>query len=136
VKEQSDQTFLERFLGEHGGIAGTVHRVGADDTLELCAAVGIPQPVVALVERVPRGKGMAGLAYERNEPISTCNIQTDNTGQVRPGAKMVGAQAGVALPVRDSGGSVRAVVGIAYREERTLLESELTALQLSASKLS
>jgi hypothetical protein len=136
VTDENDQTFLEQFLGEHGGVAGTVHRVGTADTLELCAAVGIPPPVVALVERVPRGKGMAGLAYERNEPISTCNIQTDNTGQVRPGAKMVGAQAGVALPVRDSGGSVRAVVGIAYREERTLLESELTALQLSASKLS
>jgi len=135
VTDANDQAFLERFLGEHGGVAGTVHRVGAGDTLELSAAVGIPPPVVAIVERVPRGKGMAGLAYERNEPVSTCNIQTDDTGQVRPGAKMVGAQAGVALPVKDAGGSVRAVVGIAYRDERTLLESELIALQSAAAKL-
>lgn len=135
MTDEKDQAFLERFLGDHGGVAGTVHRVGAGDTLELCAAVGIPPPVVAIVERVARGKGMAGLAYERNEPVSTCNIQTDDTGQVRPGAKMVGAQAGVALPVRDTSGGVRAVVGIAYREERTLRESELIALEAAASKL-
>jgi L-methionine (R)-S-oxide reductase len=91
--------------------------------------------VIAIVERVPHGKGMAGLAYEQNEPISTCNIQTDDTGRVRPNAKLVGAQAGVALPIRDAGGSVRAVVGIAYAAERTLLESELAALWRHAATL-
>jgi L-methionine (R)-S-oxide reductase len=131
-----DQAWLESFVRDHGGVAGTVHRVAEEGVLALCASVGIPPPVIALVERVPRGKGMAGLAYERNEPVSTCNIQTDDTGQVRPGAKMVGAQAGIALPVRDATGSVRAVVGIAYREERTILESELASLQVIASKLS
>jgi len=72
---------------------------------------------------------------ERSEPVSTCNIQTDATGQVRPGAKMVGAQAGVALPVLDASGEVRAVVGIAYKEERTLLESELAALARESASL-
>jgi L-methionine (R)-S-oxide reductase len=133
--DPTDQAWLETFVRDHGGVAGTVHRVATEDALRLRAAVGIPPPVIALVEAVPRGKGMAGLAYERNEPVSTCNIQTDDTGQVRPGAKMVGAQAGVALPVRDAGGTVRAVVGIAYREERTLLESELAALQATAASL-
>jgi hypothetical protein len=131
----SDQTWLETFLRDHAGVAGTVHRVTAGDALTLAAAVNIPPPVQEIVRTVPRGKGMAGLAFERNEPVSTCNIQTDATGQVKPGAKMVGAQAGVALPVRTPAGLVRAVVGIAYKEERTLLESELAALDRAAATL-
>ncbi len=106
-----DQSWLTAFLAAHGGVAGTVHRVDETGELALTGAVNIPPPVQQLVARVPRGKGMAGLAFERNEPVSTCNIQTDATGQVRPGAKMIGAQAGVALPVRDAAGAVRAVVG-------------------------
>lgn len=128
------QAWLEKFLADHHAIAGTVHRRSGDD-LELVAAVNIPPPVQEIVKRVPRGKGMAGLAFERSEPVSTCNIQTDATGQVRPGAKLVGAQAGVALPVLDDHGQVRAVVGIAYREERTIMQSELDALLAEAKGL-
>ncbi len=131
----SDKIWLEAFIAAGGGVAGTLHRVNAEGDLALAAAVNIPPPVQEIVRRVPKGKGMAGLAYERNEPVSTCNIQTDSTGQVRPGAKMVGAQAGVALPVSDPAGAVRAVVGIAYREERMLLESELAALGERAGRL-
>lgn len=130
-----DQTWLETFLREHGGVAGTIHRRREGGELELSASFNIPPPVQQIVARIPRGKGMAGLAWERNEPVSTCNIQTDTTGQVRPGAKMVGAQAGVALPVRDARGDVRAVVGIAYKEERTLLESELARLETAVATL-
>jgi hypothetical protein len=129
------QAWLEKFLADHDGVAGTAHRCTTDDELELIAAVNIPPPVQELVRRVPRGKGMAGLAFERREPVSTCNIKTDKTGQVRPGARMVGAQAGVALPVLDADGKVRAVVGIAYKEERTLEESELHALEADARGL-
>ncbi len=45
------------------------------------------------------------------------------------------AGAGVALPVHDGRGRVRAVVGIAYRDERTLTESELAELSQSAARL-
>jgi hypothetical protein len=131
----ADQPWLESFLRKHGGVAGTVHRRQPGGDLELAAAVNIPPPVQQIVARIPRGKGMAGLAWERNEAVSTCNIQTDATGQVRPGAKMIGAQAGVALPVRDPAGEIRAVVGIAYKEERTLLESEVQALEAEAATL-
>src|SRR5262245_38680247 len=78
------QAWLEDWLRQHGGVAGTVHRVTHAGDLALTAAVNIPSPVIAIVQRVPRGKGMAGLAYEQNEPISTCNIQTDDSGRVRP----------------------------------------------------
>ena len=131
----SIQVWLERFIGDHGGVAGTVHYRTESDDLALAAAVNIPPQVQDLVQRVPRGKGMAGLAYEHSQPISTCNIKDDNTGRVRPGARQVGAQAAVALPVLDAQGQVRAVVGIAYREQRELAESELAALTRAAGAL-
>jgi hypothetical protein len=129
------QVWLETFLCDSGGIAGTVHRRIDDKTLALSAAVNIPAKVLEIVARIPRGKGMAGLAFEQNEPISTCNIKDDNTGRVRPGAKAVDAQAAVAFPVHDAAGEVRAVVGIAYREERELTQSEFDTLAAAAKTL-
>jgi hypothetical protein len=129
------QSWLEGFVSAAGGIAGTVHMVSTPDELVLAAAVRIPEPVKQIVAKVPRGKGMAGLALERDEPISTCNIKTDATGQVRPGARAVDARAGVALPVHDADGKVRAVVGVAFTDEKALSESELAELARSAATL-
>jgi hypothetical protein len=132
---QRHQIWLETFVTDCGGIAGTVHLCPTPDELTLAAAVHIPDMVKQLVQRVPRGKGMAGLALERDEPISTCNIKTDATGQVRPGARAVNAKAGVALPVHDAAGQVRAVVGVAFVDEKTLSESELHELAKAAATL-
>jgi L-methionine (R)-S-oxide reductase len=129
------QSWLETFVRDSGGVAGTVHLLTSPDELTLAAAVRIPEPVKQIVQRVPRGKGMAGLALERDEPISTCNIKTDATGQVRPGARAVDARAGVALPVHDATGKVRAVVGVAFTEEKALSESELGDLARAAHTL-
>jgi hypothetical protein len=129
------QAWLETFVRETGGIAGTVHLATTPDELTLAAAVRIPDPVKAIVQRVPRGKGMAGLALERDEAISTCNIKTDATGQVRPGARAVDARAGVALPVHDAAGKVRAVVGVAFTDEKALSEGELADLARAAHTL-
>jgi hypothetical protein len=135
TKTTDPQSWLEHFVSENGGIAGTVHLVTAPDELSLAAAVRIPEMVQQIVKRVPRGKGMAGLAFERDEPISTCNIKTDATGQVRPGARMVDARAGVALPVHDASGKVRAIVGVAFTDEKALSESELADLGRGAQSL-
>ena len=129
------QDWLASFVAEHGGVAGTVHVRERGGDLELRAAVNIPDKVQEIVRRIPIGKGMAGLAWERNEPVSTCNIQSDGADSVRPGARAVDAQAGVALPVHDASGEVRAVVGIAYKEEKTLGEAELADLVSTAARL-
>lgn len=121
------QEWLTAFLQRHGAVAGTVHVQRGDD-LYLEAAHNIPPPVLAAVEHVPRGKGMAGLAQVRREPVQTCNLQTDDSGAVRPGARAVDAKAGVALPVFGPDGSVRAVVGLAWMHEGAVspeLESDL-----------
>ena len=105
------------------------------EQLALDAAVNIPEAVQALVKQVPRGKGMAGLAWERGEPVQTCNLQSDASGDVRPGARAVAAQAAVALPVCDSTGALRAVVGVAFLGEREIEADELERLRLSAAEL-
>jgi len=126
MSEQAE-SWLREFIARHGGVAGTIHAV-AGEALALAAAVNIPPKVVELTRSIPVGKGMAGLAWQRDEPVHTCNLKSDETGDVRPGAKAVDANAAVALPVHGAGGAVRGVVGIAWMGERTLSESELAAL--------
>jgi hypothetical protein len=128
------ESWLRGWIETNGGVAGTVHLRQGDD-LMLTAAVNIPPPVATVVRVVPKGKGMAGLAFERNAPVSTCNLKTDTTGDVRPGAKAVNANAAVAIPIHDGAGEIRGVVGIAYMGERAMDESELARLTREAEAL-
>ena len=128
------QDWLAGFLSRNHACAGTIH-VFENGGLRLASAINIPPPVQQVVAWVPFGKGMAGLALERKEPVHTCNLKEDNSGNVKPGAKAVDAQAAVAIPVLDSAGSVAAVVGIAFREERDITGAELQELVRMASTL-
>jgi L-methionine (R)-S-oxide reductase len=126
------EQWLQNFLATHHGIAGTIHSF-ENGGLKLATAINIPPQVQQVVAWVPSGKGMAGLALERKEPIHTCNLKEDRSGSVKPGAKAVNAQAAVAVPVFDDGGGVRAVVGIAFRDEHEFTRAELDALIAGAS---
>ncbi|HEX6545898.1 MAG TPA: GAF domain-containing protein [Bryobacteraceae bacterium] len=126
--------WLRKFLAQHNGAAGTIH-LSENDGLKLAAAINIPSHVQQIVAWVPKGKGMAGLALERKQPIHTCNLKEDRSGNVRPGAKAVDAQAAVAVPVTNAAGDVRAVVGIAFPNEREFNQQELDELIASAAHL-
>lgn len=128
------EQWLREYVQRNGGVAGTVHLQG-EGALELKAQVNIPPQVVAIVRQIPRGKGMAGLAWERDEPVHTCNLKSDTSGDVRPGAKAVDANAAVAIPIHDDNGEFRGVVGIAYMGERDLKEGELERLTAEAEAL-
>lgn len=101
----------------------------------MSSAVNIPPPVVKVTDTIPKGKGMAGLAWERNEVVATCNLKSDDTGDVRPGAKAVDAQAALAIPVHSPSGGLRAVVGIAFLGERDFSEQELQSFARAAASL-
>ena len=133
-KNQAQQEWLELFVARHGGIAGPVHVQSGED-LYLTAAHHIPPQVIAIVAHVPRGKGMAGLAQVKRAPAQTCNLQTDETGNIKPGARAVDAQAAVALPVFDDAGELRAVVGIAWTKEGEIGPEEEQALMNQAAAL-
>jgi L-methionine (R)-S-oxide reductase len=133
-RNEAQQQWLELIIGELGGIAGTVHVQRGED-LYLTAAHNIPASVVAIVAHVPHGKGMAGVAQVRKQPVQTCNLQTDETGNIKPGAKAVDAQSAIALPVLDDTGAVRAVVGIAWSKEGEIESAEAQEMMETAAAL-
>ncbi len=128
------QEWLAAYLRRHGAVAGTVH-VREGEGLRLAAAANIPPPVADAVRWVPWGKGMAGLALERGRPVQTCNLKEDASGQVKPGARAVNAQAAVAMPLKNEAGAVTAVLGVAFAEEREISETEVDGLLADTADL-
>jgi signal transduction protein with GAF and PtsI domain len=129
----SEDDALDRILRHFAADSGTIHLLGEDGDLHLRAASrGIPPVVLETVRRVPVGKGMAGLAVERVQPVNACNIQTDTSGDVRPGAKATGLQGSVVVPILRGEAAVGAL-GIANRHERTFSDTEI-ALLLQAGR--
>jgi GAF domain-containing protein len=115
---------LDRF----GADSGTIHVLSDDGVLHLAAAsAGIPAVVLNTVREVPVGKGMAGLAVERRMPVNACNIQTDVSGDVRPGAKATGLQGSIVVPLLRGDAAVGAL-GIANHLEREFSDEEIAAL--------
>ena len=132
--DESMNHWLRGLLGRHGAVAGTVHVVRGD-ALEISAAHNIPPKVQEVTAKIPLGKGMAGLAWQHDKPISTCNLKEDASGAVKPGAKAVDGKAAVALPVHESSGMVRAVVGLAWADERDLSDDLVAQIAGDAASL-
>jgi L-methionine (R)-S-oxide reductase len=119
---------LARILKHFDADSGTIHWLESDGVLHLKAAsAGIPQVVLDTIREVPVGKGMAGLAVERKAPVNACNIQTDTSGDVRPGARATGLQGSIVVPIL-RGGSAVGALGIANRRERTFTDDEAAFL--------
>lgn len=114
--------------------AGTIHLL-RDGVLKLAAQKNIPPPVIQIVETVPIGKGIAGLAAERREPITICNLQTDTSGQARPGARATGMEGSLAVPMM-AGSELRGVVGIAKAGAYDWSEEETSRLLAVGARLS
>ena len=80
-----------------------------------------------MVATIPVGKGMAGLAVERAEPVTACNIQTDDSGDVRPGARATGLQGAIVVPIL-AGDRAIGALGVAVQRERDFTDAETTLL--------
>ncbi|HEY1549672.1 MAG TPA: GAF domain-containing protein [Kofleriaceae bacterium] len=132
--DEATNEWLRALLGRHKAVAGTVHVVRGD-MLTIAGAINIPPKVQEVTAKIPIGKGMAGLAWQHDKPIQTCNLKDDNTGAVKPGAKAVDAKAAVALPIHDGSGTVRAVVGLAWMHDNELTAAELAAIAKDAADL-
>lgn len=131
ISQGAFQQALQETLTHFGCQAGTWH-VLKDGVLELEAACHIPPPILALVQTVPVGKGIAGLAAQRREPISLCNLQTDESGQARPAAKGTGMEGSLAVPAFDLEGELRGVLGIAKAQAHDWTDAEKAAVSEAA----
>ena len=117
---------LDQVLARFSCPLGTIHMLGASGDLELQTHRNLPPPVIEKVQRVPIGKGMAGIAAERKEPVQVCNLQTDTSGVARTGAKLTQMEGSIACPMLD-GDRVVGVLGVAkpVPYEFTKAETEL-----------
>ena len=115
---------IEEIVRRFGADSGTIHMLEADGLLHLKAATaGIPEAVLKVIETIPIGKGMAGLCVERRTPVTACNIQTDTSGDVRPGARQTGLEGAIVVPILD-GEHAAGALGIANRHPRTFTDEE------------
>lgn len=128
------QSELEQTIREFGADSGSIHLL-EDGVLRLKAHSGIPPQVVEIVSIVPIGKGMAGLAAERNEPVSSCNIQSDDTGNVKSGARATGVGGAMVVPIRNSRGEAIGALGIGVRRQYDYTPEETARLLSIADKL-
>jgi L-methionine (R)-S-oxide reductase len=70
---------------------------------------------------------MAGLAVERRRPVNVCNIETDTSGDVRPGAKRTGLQGSIVVPILRGNEAIGAL-GVANHRQRTFTDDEAALL--------
>ena len=132
--DEATNEWLRGLLARHEAVAGTVHVVKGD-VLVIAAAVNIPPKVQEITATIPLGKGMAGLAWQHDKPIQTCNLKEDESGAVKPGAKAVDAKAAVALPIHDPSGTIRAIVGLAWMHDNELSKDVLAKISADAASL-
>lgn len=126
---------LDRVLAAVQAETGTIHRMGPDGLLHLEAhAGGIPERLLPVIGRIPVGKGMAGLAAERGEPVQICNLQTDSSGNARPGARSTGMRGSICVPMKD-GDRLVGVLGVAVAREREYTDAEAAWLSEAGSIL-
>lgn len=124
----SDDEALAGIVREFKADSGTIHLIGADGMLHLAAVTaGFPEFLLKTISVIPVGKGMAGLAVERRQPVDACNIQTDKSGDVRPGAAATGMSGAIVVPIF-RGADVIGALGIANRSERTFTPPEIERL--------
>lgn len=79
---------------------GSIHILDpATENLNIKASHGIPDFLLPKMNVIPIGKGMAGVAAQRQEPVQMCNLQTDDSGIARPSAKETKVEGAIAAPM-------------------------------------
>lgn len=127
---------LEAIAAEFDAVTATVHRIDdSGDFLILVSSRGLPEKIVAITRKIPVGKGMAGLCAARRAPVSVCNIQEDDSGTARPGAKQTGAGGGIVVPIFTGESDLLGTLGIGKPHEHEYTADETALLERCASVL-
>ena len=131
------EALLARILEESGCETGTIHRTDASgEFLELEAQIGVPEFVVDKILRIPFGKGIAGVAAERKEPVELCKLQADLGGVAREDARKTNVAGSLAVPVMMYGsGKVLGTLGIGKHVPHDFTDAEKRHLMIHAEQL-
>ncbi|UJV43634.1 GAF domain-containing protein [Streptomyces sp. AMCC400023] len=125
--------WLAEFVARNAGFAGSVHLAEPAEPAEpagegeivLVASYNLPVSVRNGTAVIPIGKGMAGTAAQRREPVAVSDFQTDTTGVAVRAGRAAGAMGSLTLPVFDpADDTLVAVVGIGFTERRDFTPEE------------
>ena len=121
-------TWLAGVLAEFSCQTGTLHRADGE-FLDLVAHVGVPEMLIPKISRIPFGKGIAGAAAERREPVELCNLQQDLGGVARPDARQTQVSGSLAVPVfSPDGAKVLGTLGIGMMAPHDFTDDEKARL--------
>ena len=132
VTEANLQAILDQTLKYFRCVVGTIHSLETSNMLQLRAQTGIPEVILEQVSLIPIGKGMAGLAASRREPVQVCNLQSDDTGVAKQRAKETKMEGSIAVPILVEG-NLRGAMGIAKPEPYEFSKDEIQLLLQIAS---
>ena len=115
---------------------GTLHTLDNDSKLlKLKAQQGIPEFLLPKMTQIPIGKGMAGIAAQRREPVEMCNLQTDDSGVARPAARETKVEGSIAAPMLLEG-TLYGTLGIAKPVPYDFTEEETDMLMQIGEEIS
>lgn len=130
------QQILEEIISDFDCTTGTIHFLNKESKiLKLQAQQGIPDFLIPKVSEVPVGKGMAGIAAQRLEPVEMCNLQTDDSGVARPSAKETKVEGSIAVPLLLDG-ELFGTLGVAKLVPYEFTEKEISKLMKIGGEIS
>ncbi len=133
--DTSAEGWLGEVLGGFGCQTGTLHKADGE-WLDLVAAIGVPEPLMPMISRIPFGKGIAGAAAATGEPVELCNLQEDLGGVAKEAARQTKVAGSLAVPVFVEGGSrVIGTLGIGNREPYDFSDDEKAELARRAGQV-
>ncbi|EMA52906.1 GAF domain-containing protein [Halococcus thailandensis] len=132
--DEGTTAVLQEIIEAFDCTSGTLHRRDGDE-LTLVASVDIPEAVRSRIGRIPIGKGMAGLAAERAEPVDVCNLQTDDSGVAEEGARATGMEGSLAAPIFGADDRVEGTIGVAKPERYEFRPDEREQLMAVGRRL-
>tara|TARA_R110002020_G_scaffold466202_1_gene688479 strand:+ start:47111 stop:47578 length:468 start_codon:yes stop_codon:yes gene_type:complete len=116
---------LSEIINRFDCSTGTLHFLERGTSLlKIAAHQGIPDFLIPKLSEIPIGKGMAGIAAERREPVEMCNLQTDASGVARPAAKETKVEGSIAVPMLLNG-TLYGTLGIAKPVPYNFTEREV-----------
>lgn len=105
TSQENRKLMLAAILEEFGCQTGTLHHSDDGNLLNLVCQIGVPDGLLDKISTIPFGKGIAGAAAERREPVELCNLQQDLGGVAKPDARQTGVCGSLAVPVFSSDGA-------------------------------
>jgi putative methionine-R-sulfoxide reductase with GAF domain len=130
------QQLLTDVIAAFDCTTGTLHFLDrSTNLLTLQAQQGIPPFLLPKMSSIPIGKGMAGIAAERRQPVEMCNLQTDESGVARPAAKETKVEGSIAAPMLLDG-ELYGTLGIAKPVPYDFTEEETNDLMKIGEEMS